>query len=160
VGNAQPLPGRSQQSAVPQGLHSRRHGLQHTRWRGAPSPQPREFQEVSADVAKAVLMERYHALRENLEKERLEAGMPPIDEEWNVYADGEQPALSEDEPDSDQLFDLDLPAPAAGDEISTGAASALAIDAPQPAAVELDLNHLPGDDPEPASPNTDQGAPA
>jgi hypothetical protein len=117
-------------------------------------------QEVSADVAKAVLMERYHALRENLEKERLEAGMPPIDEEWNVYADGEQPALSEDEPDSDQLFDLDLPAPAAGDEISTGAASALAIDAPQPAAVELDLNHLPGDDPEPASPNTDQGAPA
>lgn len=43
--------------------------------------------DVSADVAKALLMDRYHAYRAKLEEEQAAEGEEPVDVEWSVTVD-------------------------------------------------------------------------
>ena len=66
-------------------------------------------QDISADVAKAVLMDRYYALRDTVEKERAERGQPAIDAEWSTAPDAQNPDIEDavlaEEPDLSVLRD-------------------------------------------------------
>ena len=72
--------------------------------------------DVSADVAKAVLMERYRTLRNNLEEEREALGLPSLDEEWSALTSdavgvpaAAAAALDDDADPDPSLIDPDLP---------------------------------------------------
>lgn len=64
--------------------------------------------DVSADVAKAVLMDRYRAMREKLAEEREAAGLPTLEAEWEAASDSvDAEPLEDDDEDSavDELVD-------------------------------------------------------
>lgn len=55
--------------------------------------------DVSADVAKAVLMDRYYALREQVSKEREEQGLPELTVEWSTVPE----TVADENTDHDEL---------------------------------------------------------
>lgn len=63
--------------------------------------------DVSADVAKALLMDRYYALRDDLEARRVAAGLPSLDEVWTVEAE----IVEDEEPEALEPAPATPPAP-------------------------------------------------